>query len=684
MTRRPHAHAAHAADVAGRAATVLLAALAGVLLVAALLWWPRSPAAGARPARSAGPASVTAVTALHAEAAAAGTLAVATAAATAADAEDGAADARAGRLSLLVLSAAGQPLRLARVALWPPGPVSMGDDWPPHEPLRVATTDAGGRCVLLVNAPDQQLVADRDGAGTSGLWSVAEARAAADASGLVSLMLQPPALVSGSVQRADGRPARDTLVLCASAGTPAGPGRARLPDPLRTDAHGEFRLLLDPGGLFRIMASAGGVFSPEERVTARAGENTRLTLAFTADYAIAGLLLDPEGRPAASGHVTCWADAQLAHHEQGQAPEDRPSPQDNSAPVSEGQFRIALAAPGRYTLVAADGLNAPSAALHVDVTELQPKPVVTLMLGEPALISGTVLSADGELLHSAIVTAVPAAWRFEHEEAGAPDATALYGARLTGTNERGEFVLGGLHPAASYRLTVQWSEDGHGATPQEARASARGPLGAVLPDVPAGSSELRVIATAESRDDGVLTGRVMSAEPDAKVAGRRVVAYHANPLDGSIQPGPGTTTDADGSFRLDHLSIGERYALSVADVGRGWSTSLTEEDWFTLTATTGERVVQVVRSASLAVSVRDEAGTPIPGATVSVRCIGAPERADRWAPIRSDEQGRVVFGELAPGRYELRATRGAWQRTLTADFTDGEQASVTLALQRQD
>jgi len=677
----------HACKPSGRAALLLLAGLAGVLLLAVALWMQHHSAAdeAAEPPTPSGSPAARAGSPAHAARADAQTPQAAPDAARA-DAlalpgDIGA--ALAGPLALRIVNLAGEPVRMALVALWPAGEVMAGDDWPPHQPLRVVRTDAGGRCTLDVDAADQQLVADSDEHGTSGLWSVAEARAAANDRGVVALSLQPWAVANGSVQRADGRPARDTLVLCASAGTPAGPGRARLPVPTRTDARGEFRLQLDPGGLFGVMAGAGGAFTPEQQVSARANESVRVELAFAAEFAVLGTLLDPEGRPAPAGRVRYWSDAQLAHHEQGLAPEDRPSTEDNTVAVMDGRFRIALAEPGRYTLVGADRTHAPSTAVHVEVSELQPSPAVTLMLGEPAVISGVVLSMDGGPLRGAIVTAIPAAWRYEHTESGAPDAEALYGTCLARSHESGAFDLPGLHPAASYRLRVEWWP-GIDGKPPAAQASGDTRLTALLPDVPAGTLDLRVVASAASHGGGVVAGRVIGGAPDATVAGRTVLVFHANDFSGDIELLPGATSDDDGRFTLEGLIVGERYALGLADVGHGWSAGTGESDWFTLTPTTGERLVQVVRSASFDIAVHDETGVPIPGAKVSVRRIGALEPAGREAPMRSDERGRAFFGELAPGRYELRATRGAWQRVLTADLADGEAASVKLALQRQD
>jgi hypothetical protein len=147
-----------------------------------------------------------------------------------------------------------------------------------------------------------------------------------------------------------------------------------------------------------------------------------------------------------------------------------------------------------------------------------------------------------------------------------------------------------------------------------------------------------------------------------------------------------TVTGADGEFELRGLAADQQYVLAFSDPARALAPAFT---WVPLTPP-GDEVrlgdVALEASGGLWGLLRDERGTPLAGAPVSVdRELIVPGGAlDSWRPTRwwrpiqttTRADGFFRFESLAPGSYDLK-----WKgEPLTAHVVTAGQLSGPLEL----
>jgi len=341
-----------------------------------------------------------------------------------------------------------------------------------------AVTDSSGRAQLSLPAGMVAIEASKAGAGTSLCWT-------GDSGPPVTLELQPTRLVSGTVLAASGEPVADAIVHSWSYWSSHSALRARRPLPQRTDAHGRFAFEVTDPAFLHCWAFADGDWT----VVGRSGASNldlQVELRFFGRYALQGRVLRPDDGPAAGVQVDADAPGGL-DHESGQ-----------SRSGNDGRFRIDVARPGPWVLVARSPGLISKIAAQPTLDERSPVAEVALTLVATATISGRVTWDSGEPASGFEVRAVP----HRTKSGGGNDDRIDF---ITGTptatcDADGRFVASGLHPELVYSLSASRTEDA-------AQDSVKAPSGAT--DV-----ELVVRRADAGRD--ALRGRVVdgaSGEP---------------------------------------------------------------------------------------------------------------------------------------------------------------------------
>lgn len=173
---------------------------------------------------------------------------------------------------------------------------------------------------------------------------------------------------------------------------------------------------------------------------------------------------------------------------------------------------------------------------------------------------------------------------------------------------------------------------------------------------------------------GVVLDRQRRPVPGAAVAAlfrpwRRTMVLNYAAYDDTT-PGPSALAAADGSFSL-RLAPGDVVDLDVSAAGhaRGVVPS----------CQAGERVEVVLEPAcALSIAAVDEAGAPVAGARVKLSRSGSTA-GDRSGATGAD--GRLEFGDLAPGDVSVRASHDALGSAPSAEcrLAPGAPAEVALA-----
>lgn len=95
---------------------------------------------------------------------------------------------------------------------------------------------------------------------------------------------------------------------------------------------------------------------------------------------------------------------------------------------------------------------------------------------------------------------------------------------------------------------------------------------------------------------------------------------------------------------------------------------------------------QAARNGRLSVTVADQTGAVLPGATVGLVAQEAAPTQPGVAPTQSSEQGVAVFADLPPGRYTVEVEFPGFEKSLTRDVRvrAGEnRQSVVMVLEKQ-
>ena len=345
---------------------------------------------------------------------------------------------------------------------------------------------------------------------------------------------------------------------------------------------------------------------------------------------VAGRVLGPDGKPAAGARVALWTrrDEEMPWMDPlsdflryGRMP--RMIPEHHRALCGpDGTFTILVAKRGRHDLLAAaDGLR-PAIAGPVDVTPAERSDAGVLTLARGHELRVEVRDAGGAPVADARV-----AWR-----AGESLIASLTSGAVSLTTDRaGDVLLAGL-PAGEVEATVEAA----------GRARARAPFH--FDDPPAREPRVwRVTLNAGA----LLPGSVFA--DGFPVVGAVVRALP--PLE-AVQFLPGTaravevvTSQADGTFRIEHLPVGTwRVEIEHPDHAPFASEPLTLAE--------GENPplhAQLHRGATLRVTVLDENDQP-----VSEAMIAAMQPAlQQMANGRTGADGVALLPHLLPGDWQV-------------------------------
>jgi protocatechuate 3,4-dioxygenase beta subunit len=499
-----------------------------------------------------------------------------------------------------------------------------------------AAADPGAPRLPASEPADARPVAVDDPAPTAGAASGPAAAGAAVAAA--------PALLGGRVTRAaDGRPVagvavQATLLPDAPHGGPAPDARAV------TDGEGAYRIELPGAGrLVRLEVAPGPdttrtTLRPDRSVAE--GEHVVLDVEVTRGVALAGTVLDADGRPVADAEVRAWTGALHALGALGarhDAAPDRVVRTD-----AAGAFEVVAVGP-RFVLSASAPGAVPADRLHGEIPVGRRAPGLALHVSPARTLRARVLGAgDRPLARAALRAEVP------RGDAGdrLTDIEGVYrappAAALAETDADGLAVLPGL-PSATCAVEVRHDEH----APWTGEHALGDPDLLVRLD-PGASLSGMVVDTAGAP---LASARVQLASADLALDRNERRA----------------TTDEEGRFAFHGLLPDERALLSV--VATGHAVRVMQS--IPLAADT-PRQVRVILGPGFAIEGRvvDTAGAPVPGATVAIegeRLIdfggAAMSPSPTWEGMyhdldrgSTDIDGRFRLGELYDGAFRVRVT----------------------------
>ncbi len=308
--------------------------------------------------------------------------------------------------------------------------------------------------------------------------------------GVLDLLLEPAATVSGRVLDPEGRPARAWIDVARESG-------ALVTRHAWTDAEGRFTLRTVPPGkqvVLQAYADAGrGRSRPFEAKPGEEVAGIEVRLASPGDRVLRGRVLDADGSPCPVASVLA---APLGEYRP--APEWPPRPDTQAVAVdSEGRFRLLLRSSRDRWLLRATARGRLPAEQLVEVPEGGEVPEVVLSLAIGDSIEGRVLRADGSP-----AAGVPVAAASPGRAAGASPPPPV-----TASDGEGRFRIDGLPPGD---LVLAFGPPGH---PLLLLPGARaGGRAALRP--PPGSPRPAGVGPAPGRASGVgLDRRVVRSRP---------------------------------------------------------------------------------------------------------------------------------------------------------------------------
>jgi protocatechuate 3,4-dioxygenase beta subunit len=500
-----------------------------------------------------------------------------------------------------------------------PGALVRWNSWP------VAATGADGR--LRIAVPDEGLTVEtRDGQSVR-----IESPASPGGRGVTVVRLERPRTIAGKVvETASRRPIPGAIVWGGD--PPVAP-------PVRTDADGGFRLET-PGFLpgANVQAVAAG-YQPSRRQYAPAQAARPVAVTLERAASLAGIVVDPEGRPVAGATIESSPPPK-------QAVISRWSPF-SAISRRDGRFVLTGLIPrGTYEVSA---ISEGFARTTVTARTAEPgkaTPEVRIVLDPGRLLSGRVVDEEGQPI------------------AGAELALSMdfWDRRRASSDETGRFVFKGLAPGI-FSLLVK--AKGH---PQIHR-----------PDV-----EISTERTATDLGDVVL--------PDEVAIEGRVTDSQGRPLEGTevkthrvpgplyrrelgrgpvFETFPSTTTGPDGTFRLGELKAGDALDLYVQH------PEYVAAHLPGLKVPTAEPLrIGLRKGRTLSGRVVGPEGEPVAGAVLS------PSRGSRLHG-KTDPEGVFRVSGVAPGSVDLRVTAKGYRPKVLEGIVipeerDPESLEITL------
>ena len=370
---------------------------------------------------------------------------------------------------------------------------------------------------------------------------------------------------------------------------------------------GSFVLEGVPEGEWVARATARG-HGPSGTMPVRVPQAGELVLVVPREATVAGVVLDPDGRPVHGARVQAeteedgWVDSIL---------------RDADRTGRDGTFELSLA-PGEFEVHAQDDGYAESVRTTLEVAPAERRAGLVLALRRAGRISGVLDPSLGELAGREV--------DLNHLDGPGWDETR--------TDDRGRFEFGGLAPG-TFRLGLQESRqtvDGEGVTSYYSTTL---------------TSLTLELGEAEERHV------VLGAAPAHAVRASGRVTAGGTPVTGiSVTRDPRdrdnertTTTDEDGRYELDVDGTG----FFTVGVGRGWGQSTSLEVEVPEGARTFELDVELP-TARVSGRLVGPDGAPVGDAYVTL-----VSRDEGLRSVQSSEDGTFVLEHVQPGTYELLA-----------------------------
>lgn len=294
-----------------------------------------------------------------------------------------------------------------------------------------------------------------------------------------------------------------------------------------------------------------------------------------------------------------------------------------------------------------------------------------------ARMEGKVMGADGKPIAGAAVTAIRSGAKGTPPEYDGRDLEA-YRERMaafleqsarerrqTTTDSRGHFEFTGLDARLAYDLHA--SQDGGGSGSADNIAATDSPV---------------IILSA----DGTLHGKVQT-EDGKPVTSFKLRHWRTNR---QWEARSQSFSDPEGRFRLNARPGSVQCEVTAPGLTQSGAAEAV------IGPEASELIIVLVRAAIVTGTVRDKAGAPLAGATVSLGAGRNEERGGRWGgewnpsqSVTTDSQGRYIFETLPPKTHAITATFGESASTQnleakagdnTLDFTLDGGARVVLKL----
>lgn len=392
-----------------------------------------------------------------------------------------------------------------------------------------------------------------------------------------------------------------------------------------TDDDGQFRMTTVEPGSWAVRAfSTGRKPTVKTAITVAEGATVALTLTLERGLALAGTVVDEDGRPMSRAKVAAEIDRGTDVAQIGGAPE--PTRPDDVTTNNDGTFAFVGLSPMKLRLVASADGYAPSEPVAAEAGDQS----VRVVVRRPQRIAGKVISAGSPVAGIAVTVERE---EFEH---GLRETTVV-------TDASGAFVVGGLSPG-SYLLRAEtniWRNDDSdvNVVPGYIRNVAAGTEDVVLVLAPG-----LIISGTVRRSDGVSTDGAI-VDVYSTVANDRAGDDTAAPP----IPLHRSATIKDGRFSVRGLSSGEyRVVVEIDDYAR---------KQITVKAPASDVSIVLGGGCKITGRVVDEGGQGRAGAFVFLKS------GEHTVSRRCGQDGSFALDGLEPGRYAI----GAWVGPLGND-----------------
>lgn len=372
----------------------------------------------------------------------------------------------------------------------------------------------------------------------------------------------------------------------------------------RTTADGKATLEPVHPGWINVQVTADG-YAPGHGFTqiGAGGVTGTLKVRLRKGVAVSGRVIDEGGKPIAKARVTTVGAWDMI-------PSGEPVFTD-----AKGLFTLPALAPGSYTLVATDGVHAPSRSAPVSVAD-RPVRDITITMQQGGTLAGTVVDDLGQPVPFATVRVAgdgPQMWVAE--------------ARQAITDRTGNFEITGLERT---KLKARAESD-----------TAASSIASVDLSTTPEKKDLRLVLDVKGTIAGVVVDESNEPLAEIQVNAFPDILGGNTPEAISLAGMSSSMTDGDGRFAIRGLPEGEyRLRASRSAGGRyDWGQQGTP-------AKTGDKDVRIVLAANGSIVGRLQLDSGDVPKLASVQVGYQPS-------VPADTKGEFKLPELAPGKYDL-------------------------------